>query len=147
MPSRRNHHRLAREFVLFDNFYTAGDASADGQNWSVAGIANDYVQKLWPSYYGRRRRIYDFEGGEATAVPTAGYLWDECNGGRDLRAELRFLGPVKREPLEDQRPGSGNTHQLGFRAIRPGLFRSKAGSTSSYASLSSSKRPRSFPSS
>ena len=70
-----NHHRPAREFVLFDNFYTAGDASADGQNWSVAGIANDYVQKLWPSYYGRRRRIYDFEGGEATAVPTAGYLW------------------------------------------------------------------------
>ena len=70
-----NHHKLASEFVLFDNFYTAGDVSADGQNWSVAAIANDYVQKLWPSYYGRRRRVYDFEGGEATAVPTAGYLW------------------------------------------------------------------------
>ena len=70
-----NHHKLAREFVLFDNFYTAGDVSADGQNWSAAAIANDYVQKLWPSYYGRRRRVYDFEGGEPTAVPTAGYLW------------------------------------------------------------------------
>ncbi len=70
-----NHHKLARQFVLFDNFHAAGDVSADGQNWSLAAIANDYVQKLWPSYYGRRRRVYDFEGGEPAALPTAGYLW------------------------------------------------------------------------
>jgi TolB-like protein len=44
-----NHHKLAREFVLFDNFYVNGDVSADGQNWSVSGIANDFVEKLWPN--------------------------------------------------------------------------------------------------
>jgi hypothetical protein len=70
-----NHRKLAREFTLLDNFYTAGDVSADGQNWSFAALANDFIEKLWPSYYGRRRGVYDFEGGEPAAVPPAGYLW------------------------------------------------------------------------
>ena len=77
-----NHHRLAREFVLFDNFYVNGDVSADGQNWSVAGIANDFVEKLWPSYYGRRRKVYDFEGGESAAIPPAAYLWSNALAAR-----------------------------------------------------------------
>ena len=70
-----NHRKLAREFTLLDNFYTAGDVSADGQNWTFAALANDFIEKLWPSYYGRRRGVYDFEGGEPAAIPPAGYLW------------------------------------------------------------------------
>jgi YVTN family beta-propeller protein len=73
--SAPNHRKLAREFTLLDNFYTAGDVSADGQNWTFAALANDFVEKLWPSYYGRRRGVYDFEGGEAAAIPPAGFLW------------------------------------------------------------------------
>ncbi len=75
-----NHHKLAREFVLLDNFYTDGDVSADGQNWSAAAIANDYIEKLWPSYYGGRRAVYDFEGGEPAANPPANYLWNNALG-------------------------------------------------------------------
>ncbi|HSW49764.1 MAG TPA: YncE family protein, partial [Bryobacteraceae bacterium] len=70
-----NLHKLAREFVLLDNFYANGDGPAEGYNWSVAGLAPDYVQKLWPSYAARRRSRYDFEEGEPAAVPPAGYLW------------------------------------------------------------------------
>jgi YVTN family beta-propeller protein len=71
-----NHHKLAREFVLLDNFYVNSDVSADGHNWSTAAIASDYVQKLWPnSYAGRRKGGYDYEGQEITAAPGAGYLW------------------------------------------------------------------------
>ncbi len=70
-----NHHKLAREFVLFDNFYVNADVSADGHNWSDAAIASDYVQKFWPSTYAKRRNHYDFEGGEPAALPAAGYLW------------------------------------------------------------------------
>lgn len=73
-----NHHKLAREFVLFDNFYVSADVSADGHNWSAAAIANDYVQKMWPNSYGRRRRHYDYEGQERTALPPAGYLWSNA---------------------------------------------------------------------
>ncbi|MBM3774321.1 MAG: bifunctional YncE family protein/alkaline phosphatase family protein [Acidobacteria bacterium] len=70
-----NHHKLAREFVLLDNFYVNSDVSADGHNWSTAAIAPDYVQKLWPNSYAGRRKLYDYEGGEPAATPPAGYLW------------------------------------------------------------------------
>jgi DNA-binding beta-propeller fold protein YncE len=70
-----NHHKLAREFVLFDNFYVNADVSADGHNWSTSAIANDYVQKMWPNSYAGRRNHYDYEGGEPAAYPPAGYLW------------------------------------------------------------------------
>ena len=70
-----NHHKLAREFVLLDNFYVNSDVSADGHNWSTAAIASDYVQKFWPNSYAHRRNFYDYEGQEPTAAPPAGYLW------------------------------------------------------------------------
>ena len=73
-----NEHKLAREFVLFDNFYTNADVGADGHNWSAGAIANDYVQKLWPNSYGGRRKHYDYEGQEITALPPAGYLWNNA---------------------------------------------------------------------
>src|SRR5208282_3743845 len=70
-----NAHKLAREYVLFDNFYVNADVSADGHNWSTAAIAPDYVQKLWPSQYAGRRKLSDFDEGEPAALPPAGYLW------------------------------------------------------------------------
>ena len=70
-----NLHKLAREFVLLDNFYVNSDVSADGHNWSTAAIAPDYVQKLWPNEYAGRRRLYDFEEQDPASLPPAGYLW------------------------------------------------------------------------
>ncbi len=74
-----NHHKLAREFVLFDNFYVNADVSADGHNWSSAAIAPDYVQRMWPGSYGGRSRTYDYEGGEVAALPPGGYLWTNAS--------------------------------------------------------------------
>lgn len=72
-----NHHKLAREFVLLDNFYVSADVSADGHSWTTAAIAPDYVQKMWPNSYGGRRKHYDYEGQEPTAGPPAGYIWTQ----------------------------------------------------------------------
>ena len=63
-----NHHKLAREFVLLDNFYVNSDVSADGHNWSTAAIAPDYVQKMWPNSYAGRRKLYDYEGSEPASA-------------------------------------------------------------------------------
>ncbi|MBL8240850.1 MAG: bifunctional YncE family protein/alkaline phosphatase family protein [Bryobacterales bacterium] len=73
-----NHHKLANEFVLLDNFYVNADVSADGHNWSMAAIAPDYVQRMWPNSYAGRRKTYDYEGGEPAATPPAGYLWNSA---------------------------------------------------------------------
>ncbi len=70
-----NLHKLAREFVLLDNFYVNSDVSADGHNWSTAAIAPDYVQKMWPNKYANRRKPYDFEEQDPLSLPPAGYIW------------------------------------------------------------------------
>ncbi|HTD45985.1 MAG TPA: bifunctional YncE family protein/alkaline phosphatase family protein [bacterium] len=71
-----NHHRLAQDFVLLDNFYADAEVSADGHNWAMAAIANDYVQKNWPANYSDRGRDFDFQGGQPAAYPRSGFLWD-----------------------------------------------------------------------
>jgi DNA-binding beta-propeller fold protein YncE len=73
-----NHYKLARDFVLFDNFYVNSDVSADGHNWAMAGIAPDYTQRMWPNQYGHRSTYYGFEGGEAANTPPAGYIWSNA---------------------------------------------------------------------
>jgi len=73
-----NLHQLARDYILYDNFYENADVSADGHNWASAAIAPDYTVKLWPSEYGHRSKTYDFEGGEPANTPPAGYIWDNA---------------------------------------------------------------------
>ena len=73
-----NHHALAREFVLLDNFYVNAEVSADGHNWTMAAYANDYVEKTWPTLYGGRGGTYDYEGSKDIAYPDAGFIWDAC---------------------------------------------------------------------
>jgi len=78
-----NHFKLAREYVLFDNFYVNGDVSADGHIWSSGAIAPDYTQKLYPNMYaGRGGRFSLYYGrppvnhSEKAAHPAGGYIWD-----------------------------------------------------------------------
>lgn len=73
-----NHHALAREFVLLDNFYADAEVSTDGHNWSTAAYATDFVEKRWPTLYGKRGGTYDFEGTRKAAYPRDGFIWDYC---------------------------------------------------------------------
>jgi YVTN family beta-propeller protein len=87
-----NQHALARTFVLFDNFYVDAEVSADGHNWSMGAYATDYVEKSWPTLYGGRGGIYDFEGGDSIAYPAKGYLWDNClRNGVTVRSYGEFV--------------------------------------------------------
>jgi YVTN family beta-propeller protein len=88
-----NHHALAREFVLLDNFYVDAEVSADGHNWSTAAYANDFVEKSWPSNYSGRGGEYDFEGNRGeVAEPKDGFLWDYCRrAGRSYRSYGEFV--------------------------------------------------------
>ncbi len=88
-----NHHALAREFVLLDNFYVDAEVSADGHNWSNAAYATDYVEKTWPTNYSSRGRTYDYEGSKKIARPTKGYIWDYCKAaGVSYRSYGEFIG-------------------------------------------------------
>ncbi|MEO5646954.1 MAG: YncE family protein, partial [Chitinophagaceae bacterium] len=71
-----NHHKLAREFVLLDNFYADGEVSADGHNWSTSAHATDYLEKNWVTSYGGRGGTYPGEGLRKIANPKKGFIWD-----------------------------------------------------------------------
>lgn len=90
-----NHHRLAREFVLLDNFYRNGDGYGDGLQWSFAAIASDFVQKLWPASAGGRLRWTALDGTEPAAHPPAGYLWQNA---AQAGVPVRNYGCLAREP-------------------------------------------------
>ncbi len=87
-----NHHALAREFVLLDNFYHNAEVSADGHNWSMGAYATDYVEKTWPTQYSGRGGDYVYEGGKAIVYPSEGYIWDLCKrGGVTYRSYGEFV--------------------------------------------------------
>ena len=75
-----NHHALAREFILLDNFYVESEVSADGHEWSMGAYASDFVERIWPVGYRSDRRVpYPSEGNLfETAKPSGGYLWDKA---------------------------------------------------------------------
>jgi len=74
-----NHHKLASEFVLLDNFYVESEVSADGHEWTMGAYATDFVEKTWPVSYGHNKHKkypYPAEGNFPIATPAGGYLWD-----------------------------------------------------------------------
>jgi YVTN family beta-propeller protein len=73
-----NQHKLAREFVLLDNFYVDGEVSADGHNWSTGAYATDFLEKTWPTNYGDRGGEYNAEGTREIANNKNGFIWDYC---------------------------------------------------------------------
>jgi YVTN family beta-propeller protein len=96
-----NHYKLAREFVLFDNFYANADTSADGQNWATAGIAPDYTQKMSPNQNAHRSPYDRFEGSEPANTPPAGYLWSNAlTAGLSVRNYGEFV-ENKKQPGAD----------------------------------------------
>src|SRR5205807_688809 len=95
-----NHHALAREFVLLDNFYVDGEVSADGHEWSLGAYASDFVEKVWPFNYGHNRRKkfdYPAEGTFEIATPARGYLWDmAAKAGVSYRSYGEFVRNTRR---------------------------------------------------
>jgi DNA-binding beta-propeller fold protein YncE len=95
-----NHHKIAREFVLLDNFYVNADVSADGLYWTTAAIAPDTTVKTLPTEYADR--IYGFAPNahfdnaiapqrgkskpEGVRTAPGGHIWDKAiKAGVSLR--------------------------------------------------------------
>jgi YVTN family beta-propeller protein len=87
-----NHHAIAREFVLLDNFYVNGEVSADGHNWSMGAYATDYLEKNWPTSYGDRGGSYP-GGGVREIANSKIFFWDQCKRhGVTYRTYGEFVG-------------------------------------------------------
>lgn len=91
-----NEHKIARDFVLLDNFYVNAEVSADGHNWSLGGYANDYLEKNWVTSYGGRGGTYDAEGTREIANNKNGFIWNYCKrAGISYRTYGEFADDYK----------------------------------------------------
>jgi YVTN family beta-propeller protein len=66
-----NHHALAEQFVLLDNFYCNGVLSADGHSWATEANVTDHLEKAFGGFV----RSYTF-GDDALTYSSSGFLWD-----------------------------------------------------------------------
>lgn len=105
-----NHHQLAREFVLLDNFYVEAEVSADGHEWTMGAYATDFVEKSWPMSYGHNKSgkfPYPSEGRFKIAEPASGYLWDRAaQAGISYRSYGEFInnGKTPKDPATSRVP-------------------------------------------
>jgi YVTN family beta-propeller protein len=86
-----NHRKLAREFVLLDNFYANGGNSADGHQWVTQAAETDYT--YWPGYNGRS---YPKNGDDPLAFAGSGFLWDHLSAQHKTFADFgEFVGQLE----------------------------------------------------
>jgi len=82
-----NHHKLAREFGIYDNFFDSAEVSFNGHTWSTAGINTGWNEQQWQINYSTSNFTYDSEGRNNNILPVqhnqsdvdtpqGGYIWD-----------------------------------------------------------------------
>jgi DNA-binding beta-propeller fold protein YncE len=119
-----NHHALADQFVLLDNYYCNGVLSADGHAWSMEGNATTYFERS----FGGWTRSYPF-GDDPLAVSESGYLWDGIlKAGKTFLnfGEFDYAEPVPanatfKQIWDDYKSKSGKikfTHNIGVAKLR-----------------------------
>jgi hypothetical protein len=80
-----NQHQLAKDFVLLDNYYASGKSSAEGHQWTDAGMVNDYVEKNVRAWF----RSYPHVQTDALVYAKEGFIW---NNALDHGKTVRIYG-------------------------------------------------------
>ena len=53
-----NHHALARQWAISDNFYTDSDVSVDGHHWLVGSYPNAWTESTLMAAYGEQKKDF-----------------------------------------------------------------------------------------
>lgn len=86
-----NHHKLAEDFVLMDNYYCSGVLSADGHQWTNEAFVTDYLEKS----FGDFTRSYPYDGDDALAYASSGFIWDNVlKNGLTFRNYGEFVDAI-----------------------------------------------------
>jgi YVTN family beta-propeller protein len=80
-----NEHKIAKDFLLLDNFYVSGKSSAEGHSWADAAIVTDYVEKNVRAWF----RSYPHVLADALVYSKNGFIW---NNALDHGKTVRIYG-------------------------------------------------------
>jgi YVTN family beta-propeller protein len=89
-----NHHALAEQFVLLDNFYTGGSISFDGHQWLMQAFVSDYVERA----FAASPRGYAWNMADALTVAPTGFFWQGAPRPLDVRIYGEFCLPAHWDP-------------------------------------------------
>jgi YVTN family beta-propeller protein len=77
-----NQHKLALQYALLDNYHCSGKSSAEGHQWTDAGIVSDYVQKNVRAWF----RSYPHRQYDAMVYTKEGFIWNHAlDHGKSVR--------------------------------------------------------------
>jgi YVTN family beta-propeller protein len=102
-----NQHKMVREFVLLDNTYCSGILSADGHQWSDAGITTDYMEKSFAGFPRSYPDGMDDTDVDAIAYAPSGFIWDNVLAhGKTLRdyGEFAITDKSWKDPTRKGKP-------------------------------------------
>jgi DNA-binding beta-propeller fold protein YncE len=80
-----NQHRLAKDFLLLDNYYASGKSSAEGHQWTDAAMVSDYIEKNVRAWF----RSYPHVQADALVYNKEGFIW---NNALDHGKTVRIYG-------------------------------------------------------
>jgi len=66
-----NHHALAGQFVLLDNFYCSSAISFDGHQWLTQAFVSDYVERA----FAASPRGYAWDLSDSLVISPKGFFW------------------------------------------------------------------------
>ncbi|MBK9928445.1 MAG: hypothetical protein KA109_13740 [Saprospiraceae bacterium] len=69
-----NQHKLARDYVLMDNYHVSGKGSAEGHHWANAAMVTDYTEKSVRAWF----RSYPHVLNDAMVYNKNGLLWNNA---------------------------------------------------------------------
>ncbi len=77
-----NMHALAKQFGWMDDYYASGKSSAEGHQWTDAGMVSDYVEKNVRAWF----RSYPHRQEDALVYNRSGFIWNHAlDHGKTVR--------------------------------------------------------------
>jgi YVTN family beta-propeller protein len=139
-----NHHALAEQFVLLDNFYTGGAISFDGHQWLMQGFVSDYVERA----FAASPRGYAYNMADALVVAPTGFFWQAAPKPLSLRIYGEFQLAARWDPQTRQTVDLNEADDLSWtsywQAYKENRWQSMVGARSGVPALAKYADPR-FP--
>lgn len=91
-----NQHKLAKDYLLMDNYHVSGKGSAEGHHWASAAMVTDYTEKSVRAWF----RSYPHVLMDAMVYNKKGLIW---NNALDHGKTVRIYGEACSFEYEDSK--------------------------------------------
>jgi len=130
-----NHHALAEQYVVLDNFHTGGAISFDGHQWLMQAFVSDYVERAFAS----SPRGYAWNMSDALTVSPAGFFWQSAKRPLDVRIYGEFGLPARWDPVSHRVVNMNEREELNWsdywKLYKAGKWQSAVGARSGVPAL------------